>query len=107
MVIQNGNEMKDEEKYCGNCCWNLYEDIDGWGTCIHEYPDRTTKCDDLCYNGKFVSNETKRHHMAVLLQYNRWRRSDSFPPIYRCPMPSEIGRAIDFACEFIKQFEKI
>ena len=96
---------------CGNCCWNLYEDIDGWGTCIHEYPDRTTKCDDLCYNGKFVSNETKRHYLAVLIQINRYRRDKHVTAIYKMPNPKELGRAIDFACDFavqyIKQIEKI
>jgi len=100
--------MSKECECCGNCCWNLYEDIDGWGTCIHEYPDRTTKCDDLCYNGKFVSNETKRHYMAVLLKYKRWLDAPitASNRAYRHDL-DDVSKAIDFAVQYVKQFEKI
>ena len=98
--------MNKKCECCGNCCWNLYECSDGYGTCLHEYPFHVTKCDDVCTNGKYVSNETKRHYLAVLLWYNRCR-DDVYPRIYRVPDFDEITKAIDFACEFIKQFEKI
>lgn len=48
-----------------------------------------------------------RHHMAVLLQANRYRRDDSVPAIYRMPDPKELGRAIDFAYRFIKVFSEL
>jgi hypothetical protein len=99
--------MSKECECCGNCCWNLYEDIDGWGTCIHEYPDRTTKCDDLCYNGKYVSNETKRHYLAVLLQGYRFYDNFFRQDFYYRPSLIDFLKAIKFAVEYIKQFEKI
>ena len=99
--------MNKKCECCGNCCWNLYEDIDGWGTCIHEYPDRTTKCDDLCYNGKFVSNETKRHYLAVMRQALRYTFDKNEPPIYKRPDHMEIVKSMEFSIEYIKQFEKI
>ena len=99
--------MSKECKCCGNCCWNLYECSDGYGTCLHEYPFHVTKCDDVCTNGKYVSNEEKRHYLAVLLQYNRWILDEGTPFIRKKPNYSEITKAIDFAVQYIKQIEKI
>ena len=57
----------------------------------------------------FVDLSQKREsaaNMAVLLQANRYRRDDHVPSIYRMPNPKELGRAIDFAYEYMKVFGK-
>jgi len=43
----------------------------------------------------------------VLLQANRYRRDQHVPAIYRMPNPTELGKAIDFAGEFIKVFSNL
>ena len=53
---------------------------------------------------KEISRKEMRHHMAVLLQANRYRRDDNVPAIYRMPDPKELGRAIDFAYKYMKVF---
>jgi hypothetical protein len=45
--------------------------------------------------------------MAVLLQANRYRRDDNVPAIYKMPNPKELGRAIDFAVEYMKVFSEL
>ena len=43
-----------------------------------------------------------RHHIAVLIQANRYRRDDNVPSIYRMPDPKDFGRAIDYAIRALK-----
>ena len=98
---------KEEEKCCGNCCWFCCETTDGDGCCFIDYPE-ITRCDEPaneCY--AFVSREEMRHHMAVLLQHNRWRRSELPPGQNRRVDPFEVGDAIDFAVKYMKVFSKL
>ena len=105
--------MKKKE-YCGNCCWFFGECTDGDGCCAKHYWEEPkngrdpmlTRCDSKACED-FVSDEEKRHHLAVLTQHNRWRRSDEVPNHCRMVNPTELGKAIDFACEFVKTFEKL
>lgn len=64
-------------------------------------------CSDLCTTDEYVSKEEKRHHMAVLLQANRYRRDRHVPAIYRMPNPKELGEAIDFAYSYMKIYGNI
>lgn len=107
--------MKEkEEKGCGNCCWFKHEDTDGWGVCYgskyaigyHIGDEGFPRCNQAACN-KYVSNEEQRHYMAVLLQANRYRRDDHVPSIYRMPDPKELGKAIDFAYNYIKTFSQM
>lgn len=96
------NKEKKEEKYCGECCWFYGEDTYGYGFCPFRFAE-THECGQKCEVPlKYVSKEEMRHHMAVLLQFNRYRRDDE--SIYRCPNPTEIGEAIDFAYRYMKVF---
>lgn len=97
---------KKIEKCCGNCCWFRFENIDGFGNCVKHYPDKMPNCSDkVCKN--FISNEEKRHHLAVLILHNRWVRDNKEPNSGKMVNPTELGKAIDFAVEYIKTFEKI
>lgn len=98
---------KKEEKYCGECCWFYGEDTYGYGFCPYRFADVQT-CGQKCEVPlKYVSIKEMRHHMAVLLQFNRYRRDHNFPPIYRMPNPKELGRAIDFAYMYMKIFSEL
>lgn len=95
-----------EEKCCGNCCWFYAEDTYGYGACPFAFAE-VKECDRTCDQKRFVSKEQMRHYVAVLRQANRYRRDDNVPSIYRMPNPTELGKAIDFACEYIKTFSKL
>lgn len=98
---------KSEEKCCGNCCWFYAEETDGWGQCIlQDYDLNSMHCSDMCEDD-YISREEMRHHMAVLLQANRYRRDQNVPPIYRMPNPIELGKAIDFAVKYMKVFSEL
>lgn len=96
-----------EDKHCGNCCWFYGECMEGDGFCPHELLSLMVNCGDECTTGEFISKQEMRHHMAVLLQANRYRRDDHVPAIYRMPDPKELGRAIDFACDYIRTFSNL
>lgn len=97
--------MNKEERFCGNCAWFKHEDMDGYGICYQHdwtYPHREYEpCED------YVSKRQMRHYVAVLLQANRWRRDQHVPSIYRMPDPKELGKAIDFACDYMRVFGKL
>lgn len=98
---------KKEEKYCGECCWFYAEDTYGYGACPFRFAD-VHECGQECEVPlKYVSIKEMRHHMVVLLQFNRYRRDDNVPPIYRMPNPTELGRAIDFAYKYMKVFSEL
>jgi hypothetical protein len=98
--------LKDKDKFCGECCWFYAEDTDGYGLCPLALME-SKRCDEPCTNGEFVSKEEMRHHMAVLLQANRYRRDDNVPSIYRMPDQKELGLAIDFAYRYMKIFGEL
>lgn len=93
---------------CGECCWFIRESIDGSGLCIRHYCENGCErmCDEFAC-GEFTDRKKMRHHLATLIQHNRWRRDDNVPNNRRMCNPTEIGQAIDFAIEYIKQFSKI
>ena len=98
---------KQNERLCGLCAWFCNEDTYGYGCCPFRFAD-VRQCDQPCEAGEhFVSKRQMRHHQAVLLQANRYRRDQHVPAIYRMPNPKELGEAIDFAGEFIKVFSNL
>lgn len=97
---------KNEEMYCGNCCWFSGEDHYGYGLCPFRFGD-AAHCGDECTTNEFVSRKEIRHHMAVLLQLNRYRMDTHFPCIYRTPKPSEVSRAIEFSVRYMKVFSEL
>jgi len=98
---------KKEEQFCGCCCWFYAEDTYGYGGCPFQFAE-IRQCEYLCnIKKKFISKEQMRHYVAVLRQANRCRRDDHVPAIYKMPNPTELGKAIDFACEYIKVFSDI
>ena len=98
---------QEEEKCCGNCCWFYAEDTYGFGCCPFRFAD-VQQCVKRCeVTEKFVSKAQMRHYQAVLLQANRYRRDQHVPAIYKMPNPTELGKAIDFACSFIKTFSEL
>lgn len=101
--------LKDKDKFCGGCCWFCHEDTDGFGICYQSNKPLGDffGCSHICHIQKFVSREQMRHHMAVLLQANRYRRDDNVPAIYKMSDPKELGEAIDFAYEYMKVFSNL
>lgn len=101
--------MSKEERYCGNCAWFKHEDANGFGICYQcDKPiGDVFGCSHVCHCGEFVSREEERHYRAVLLQANRYRRDQHVPSIYRMPDPKELGKAIDFACEYMRVFSEL
>ena len=100
---------QEEEKCCGSCCWFKHECMEGYGVC---YGRNGKTLGVLPYCGSapcsdFVSEGEMRHHMAVLIQANRYRRDNHVPAIYRMPNPTELGRAIDFSVEYMKIFGRL
>lgn len=94
---KNGND----EICCGSCVHFKYECADGSGWCEQSRRLR------FCGYGKdckmYESEEkVRRHYIAVLIQANRWRRDNNVPSIYKMPNPKEVGRAIDFAINYLK-----
>ena len=99
--------LKDKEKLCGECCWFYAEDTYGYGCCPFRFAE-VKDCEQPCEVPlKFVSKEMMRHHQAVLLQANRYRRDDNVPAIHKMPDPKEFGEAIDFAYNYIKIFSNL
>lgn len=96
---------EDDLKVCGNCCWYKGEEIFGWGECFNHDEYTMHKC-DFCTTGEYTSRKEARHHVAVLIQANRYRRDPHVPAIYRMTRPVELGRAIDFAIKYIKTHTK-
>ena len=93
-----------QDNYCGECCYMQCEDTDGYGLCYRrkEYGDaRIIRCSDKgC--PLFVSEQAKRDHIATLIRANRYRRDQHVPSIYHCPNPTALGKAIDFAVDYLK-----
>lgn len=99
--------------YCGDCCYFFAECTDGDGCCAKHYWDVSEDgnpmvascsqpaCDD------YISRQEKRHHLAVLLQHNRWRRDNEVPNSRRMVNPTELGKAIDFVIDYIRTYDKI
>ena len=99
--------MNEEERFCGNCCWFYGEDTYGYGFCPFRFAE-TKECSQKCEVPlKYVSKKEMRHHMALLLQANRYRRDYHVPAIYKMPNPNELGRAVEFAYWYMKVFSNL
>ena len=93
-------------KRCGNCCWFKFEDIDGWGNCYEGNDNEPVYCGAMpCRN--YVSQQQCRHYLAILIQHNRWRRDDHVPNYHKMVNPTELGKAIDWAINYIKTFMEL
>lgn len=96
-----------KEKTCGYCIHFAYECIGGEGVCRKRYSQKILQscvtCDKPACK-KFVSEKECRHHTAVLLQHNRWRRDNSDVNARRMVNPTELGKAIDFAIVIINTY---
>lgn len=96
-----------KEKTCGYCIHFAYECIGGEGICRKRYSQKILQECVTCNKPackKFVSEKEWRHHTAVLLQHNRWRRDNSDVNARRMVNPKELGNAIDFAIDIIKTY---
>lgn len=98
--------MENSETCCGFCCW-FHSQSDRYGQCRFR-PGEAVRCDECCTaDGNYVSRQTMRHYLAVLLQANRYRRDNNVPSCYKMPRPTEIGEAIDFAYKYIKTYSAL
>ena len=104
----SASSMEKEEMCCGTCCWFYGEMTDGEGFCALRDPSiNETRCDYLCAFELYISRKYMRHCRAVLLQAKRYTSDKHEPPIYRMPDPKELGKAIKFACTYIKVFSEL
>ena len=94
------NELNIEERVCGACCHFEHEDTDGWGICPFQDVCDAMHCSDLCTTDKFVSNEEKRHHLAMLRKCQRClKNADNKDMDVKA-----IGEAIDFIVDYAKLY---
>ena len=98
----------NKERFCGNCCWFYAEDTYGFGICPFRFGD-VVHCEGKCKNNEYVSKKEMRHHMAVLLQFNRYWKDKylHFPSLYKMPKQSEVSRAIEFSVRYMKVFREL
>ena len=98
------NGLRKEEKCCGNCCWFKQEDLSEWGDCYKKkIPDQMVYCENnACKN--YISEQQAERYLHVLTEHNKWRRGDNS---LRMQDPKELGKAIDFAVDYIKTFIKL
>ena len=94
---------KPDENCCGDCRWFYGEETSGWGLCACQHGDcDSMHCSDMCEDD-FVSRQEMRHHMAVLLQANRWTFNNN--GVYRrMPKFSDVEKAQAFAFRYMKVF---
>ena len=62
---------REDERCCGACCHFQFEDTDGWGVCPLQDICNAMHCSDLCTTDGFVSEDEKRHHLAMLRKCQR------------------------------------
>ena len=102
-----------EEKCCGNCAWFYGEMTDGTGFCAClkgsiEFVNCADPC-DMCDNN-YVSRQQMRHHLAVILQAERWHNAINNTKNYNIvyiPDPKEFQEAVQFAFRYMKVFSKL
>lgn len=92
-----------EKECCRNCCFYEHPNTNtGWGECHDTKGGSYSRPNGMCY--RYVSIEQARQHIRTLEVHNKWRRDDNVPNAYPMQDPTEIGKAIDFAVEYIKSF---
>ena len=87
---------------CGECCWFKFEDTDGWGycSCVAGGDSSCVKhCSDLCKTDKFVSEQEKRHHLAMLRKCQRCMHLAENKDLD----VAEIQKSIDFVVSYCKK----
>ena len=89
--------------YCGECVNLKCEYTDGNGIWfMQDVEHSAVNCgDEACE--KFDRGFEHRHYIATLIQANRYRRDNHVPSIYRMPNQKELGEAIDYAINFMKE----
>ena len=95
----------DFKPCCGNCCWFKQDDVSEWGNCYKKKVmyDQMVYCENnACKN--YISEQQAERYLHVLTEHNKWRRDDNVPNSLPMQDPTEIGLAIDFACDYIKTF---
>jgi len=98
---------RGEGRCCGECAWFYAEDTHGYGCCPFLFAE-VKECGNECAAQEhFVSRRQMRHYMAVLIQANRYRRGGHVPSWHRMPLPSDLGKAMDFACKYMKTFSNL
>ena len=96
-----------EERCCGNCCWFYAEDTYGYGACPFRFAE-IQRCSDKCLiTEKYVSRAEMRHHMAVLLQWERYMSDRSELTLYRAPSLADRNKAMKFAYKYMKVFSEL
>ena len=93
----------NEERCCGNCCWFCFEDAYGEGQCYGEDDSAAVMCDKPACD-LYVSRQEMRHHMAVLLQFNRYYFKVGGQ---KCPKMGDVKVAIDYMHKYFKVFNKL
>lgn len=104
--MKHPSDMEDNEKRCVECSWFYACDSYGTGCCALGFAELCHR-DDACDKQQFVSRKEMRHYLAVLLQANLYRRDSHVPAFHKMPNPTELGKAIDFAYEFIKIYSNL
>ena len=95
-----------QEKCCGSCCYYEHGNSNtGFGECHNCQDGMYCRPDGCCY--RYISKEQARYYITVLTQHNKWRRNDNVPNSTPMQDPKEIGKAIDFAVEYLKTFIKL
>lgn len=80
---------------------------DGDGFCaLSPVDDNWVRC-DMCCRDSFVSRKEMRHHMAVLLQWERYMSDRSELTLYRAPSLADRNKAMKFAYKYMKVFGKL
>ena len=102
--LSSRNEFRKER--CGNCCFYEMPNTDtGWGECHKPKGGMYCRPNDICR--RHTSKEEAKHYLHILIEHNKWRRDDNVPNSCTMQDPKEIGKAIDFAVDYIKTFMKI
>lgn len=87
---------------CGECCWFKFEDTDGWGYCSYVAGCDSIgvmRCSDLCKADGFVSEQEKRHHLAILRKCQRCMHLTENKDLD----VAEIRKSIDFVVSYCKK----
>ena len=71
--------------------------------CYEKYPDVAMCCTPSHGCEFFFDRKEMRHHMAVMLQWNRWM---SNPALYRAVDYNEIMEATQFAYRYMSVMSK-
>ena len=95
--------MEEEERCCGACAYMIGESPYGDGTCAKIFAE-TVYCGDKCYGDHFVSKDDMTKAVEVLEAHNLWQRDPNVPNSQPMQDPKELGKAIDFAVDYIKTF---